>query len=80
MTAIAVGSCRGVPGEMRGLRRGCERRGWLVRWLVIGSDGGRRAMLDVDIDERWKDGSFEEGREKWLARLERRLLDFERVV
>lgn len=51
-----------------------------MRWLVRGSDGGRRAMLDVDIDERWRDGSLEEGREKWLARLERRLLDFERVV
>ena len=37
-------------------------------------------MLEVDIEERWREGSFEEGREKWLARLERRLLDLERVV
>ena len=37
-------------------------------------------MLDVDIDERWREGSVDEGREKWLARLERRLLGLERVV
>lgn len=37
-------------------------------------------MLEVDMDERWREGSLEEGRQKWLARLERRLLDFERVV
>ena len=37
-------------------------------------------MLDIDMEERWREGSLEEGREKWLARLERRLLDLERVV
>ena len=37
-------------------------------------------MEEVDIEGRWREGSLEEGREKWLARLERRLLGLEKRV
>jgi hypothetical protein len=86
---MAVGSCTGEDTIAEG-RRGLataigppERRRVLLRREVGGLEGVRRVVLVLRLvlmlvaGRGRLEGSVDEGREKWPARLDRRLLGFE---